>query len=575
MRFTADDYLCRKNNLLKKLLTYGFWGIVVSYCVFYLAYILYFAVDFPIQDDLLFILLIEDFNDTGFSFTKIPYFLGELFRVDNDHCLMVPRVINLLNYAVSKSLNFKFQIVLIAGFTIGLLILYYQQFKLLSKPLWKFLPVVFFLLQPQYYEVSLWALAGLEHVGVTLFLVGALISFQQDRVTLGLILATLGTFTSGNGIFIFAAVGLFILLEQQYRKLILLLLIFLGNVLILFFIYKKGQQNNLAESLSHLPQLFAYFLFLSGSIWEGLIASKWLSIISGIVILFTFFYFTVRKLRRHEFVISSLFLAVVAFNLITLALVALSRFNVGQMETASRYQYYTCLLFCSVYMIFVSAKSTILKNRLILPLLLILSFGFNAISYYSTTETVAYNKLSYLADTENWRAEENMFYIKPDFVNLVRPYFAETIANGIWEPKSKFDILQTQNCEDLSTGKLNVFEQHFESDSTAAKTDQHYFVLEVKDLPIQPKFGKNWYVLITQQNGNKRYILPIRFLANGKINILKGESYFRNFGYLKVFQDALPAGSYNVKFLFKSEKTLCWVNTYYELKVLDNEVVIE
>lgn len=559
---------------MSNFLKYGVWATALGFCFFYLIYIAYFAVDFPIQDDLLFILLIDDFQNTGFSFGKIPYFLKELFRVDNDHCLMVPRVINLINYAIFKSLNFKGQILLVASFTLGFIYLCYRQFKIYQKPLWMFLPVVFFLLQPQYYEVSLWALAGLEHVGVILFLLAALISFQRDKITLGLIYASLGTFTSGNGIFIFGAIFLFLILERNYKKLIPAFAVFLGNVLLFILIYKKGQENNLAESLSHFPQLITYFFFLCGSFWEGLISNKIISVISGVGIVMLFIWLCISKLRNVKFAVSSLFLAVMAFNLVTLALVALGRFSVGQLETASRYQYYTIVLLSSAYLVVVSLNSSSVISKAILPVGLVLSLVFNIFSFYTYTETVAYNKLAYQADAENWRAEQNLFYIKPDFVNLVRPYFAATVEKGIWKPKSEFIELKAANRSISTEASFKIFEQNFQQDTAGVITESNNFILEVANLNSSPAFNQHWLVQLTNLQTTQRYILPIRFLANGKVNLLRGESYFRNFGYVKVFQGTLPAGNYAVDFLQKSVADNRVFASHYELKVSVNKVAV-
>ncbi len=531
--------------------------------------------DFPIQDDLLFILLIDDFLRTGFSFEKIPYFFGELFRVDNDHCLMVPRVINLLYFAVAKTLDFKWQISLVAGLTIGLLWLKYQQFTRFRKPLWMFLPVVFFLLQPQYYEVSLWALAGLEHVGVMIFLLSALIFVHRDKLGLGLLFASLGTFTSGNGIFIFGAIGLYFLLEKHYRRLLPLILVFCGNLLVLLLIYKKGQENNLAENLLHLPQLFSYFLFLSGSIWDGILPSKWISVGLGSLLVLLFIVLSVVKLRRPQFQVSSLFLSIMAFNLVTLALIALGRFSDGLMETASRYQFYACVLVCSAYLVLVSLHTSGMIKRVLSLFMVVISFIYGALSFYIHTETVAYNKLAYQADLLNWKNEQAMFYIKPSFVNLVRPYFAATVDREIWVPNPQLSIPAKPISEVNFKENVRVFDQKFrQSASTDEITEANYVIFEIENLPQQANFTDNWYILLENQTAEKKYVLPIRFLANGKFNIMRGESYFRNMGYVKIFQGSLPTGEYNVAFLHDNSKKLQLNGTTLKMQILDSEVFI-
>jgi hypothetical protein len=558
---------------LRKLLSRVAAIVILTYCLFYLFYIWFFAVDFPIQDDLLFILLVDDFQKTEFTLYNIPYFIGELFRVDNDHCLMVPRIIILISFWVTNVLNFKDLLVFVSFLSLGTLTFFYAQFRTFKKPFYYFLPVVFLLLQPQYYEVSLWTLSGLEHTGVILFLLASLFSVKNNKIWLGLLFASAGTFTSGNGIFTFAVVGLFFVLECKYRSLLPLFGVFLLNVIVLLFIYKKGQQNNLSESLNHLPELFKYYLFLLGGVAEGFTMRKIPAIAFGTFLLVSFIYLTIKKLMKPTSSIASYALAFMAFNLVTILLIALGRFDSGTMVTASRYQYYAVLVVIGFYLLLISLKLNSVLERVVILSVLGVSLIFNFLSYFNHTTTIDYNKSTYLADTQNWSSNENMFYVSPSFVNLVRPYFAETVENEIWVPKHK--LYESTFGEDLKDIRISIFADNFQSGGSNTFTDKNNFVLEVAGLPISPSFQNKFYLLLTELKSRKRHILSIHFLDNGKYNFMTGKGYLRNFGYAKAFQGTLEKDVYDIEVLYVRDEKITIYDTGKRINIFAAQVELK
>ena len=177
-----------------KYITLIIIGLVVA---LFLVYNYFFSVDFPYQDDLV---LVNFVNEVTNNVTTTEFFQN-LFRTDNDHKVVIPRLIALVNYLLTGHLNFKAFIGLVSINLLYILYFLFLQFRKLRLPLYYFLPVPFLFLHPQYYEVSVWAINGMQHSFLTVFLVTAilLVSRPSKLAYFGAILCCfLATFTHGS-----------------------------------------------------------------------------------------------------------------------------------------------------------------------------------------------------------------------------------------------------------------------------------------------------------------------------------------------------------------------------------------
>jgi len=134
----------------------------IGQAILYFAYINRFSFNFPVQDD---VSLIEFIHAKG-SGSDLFY---QLFRVDNDHAIVIPRVITWVNQLLHGSVNFKHIILWNALTLIGCFYLLFSQFQKLNINSPYFVPVGFLLFQPQFFEVSNWAITGLQHINIVLF----------------------------------------------------------------------------------------------------------------------------------------------------------------------------------------------------------------------------------------------------------------------------------------------------------------------------------------------------------------------------------------------------------------------
>ena len=125
----------------------------------------------PYLDDVNFIDFILHFANPRQSISDL---LTQLFMVDNNHMAVVPKLGLSLQYLLFQDINFK-RILLISAFQLALIGTWFiWQFKQTNKPYWMALPLVFLWFQPQYYEISNWAMTGIQQSSVILFSILAL-----------------------------------------------------------------------------------------------------------------------------------------------------------------------------------------------------------------------------------------------------------------------------------------------------------------------------------------------------------------------------------------------------------------
>ncbi|MEY3855501.1 MAG: hypothetical protein RIS68_1515, partial [Bacteroidota bacterium] len=190
--------------------------ILIANIAYFFAYNSYFSFNFPIQDD---VTLVEFIVAKEQKKTEILSLLGDLFRVDNDHSLAIPRLIVWLNQDVEGAVDFKH----INQYIILALIAFFAsltwRFTRLNLRLDYLLPIGFLLFQPHFYEVINWPIAGLQHIHILLFVIITLVLLEKSKSLLGPILcAFLAGFTFGNGVALFVLIAVYLFFEGRKKE---------------------------------------------------------------------------------------------------------------------------------------------------------------------------------------------------------------------------------------------------------------------------------------------------------------------------------------------------------------------
>ncbi|WP_077133977.1 hypothetical protein [Spirosoma montaniterrae] len=295
----------------------------------------------------------------------------QFFQQHNEHRIVFDRVVTYLDYRVFGTLSYT-HLMLVGNLSlVGLLILFGQMLRrsgsaLWDQSLWYAAPVAFLLFNLSHWENMFWGMAALQNFTVVLWVLWSLyLLAYTNRLYAAILLATLATLTSGNGLTVWP-IGLVLLLHQHFfpktsprpvpRKSLWLWL--LGGVVVmgLYFVgYQKPDGNPPARG--PVTDFLKGFLAFTGSVAEAipfrsafqnslLLGAVMTLLTVGLLVLIA-----LKQLRRERLTAADYFFAgSSAFLLGTAIVVAWSRVGFGlDLLITSRYKLYSCTLLALLY----------------------------------------------------------------------------------------------------------------------------------------------------------------------------------------------------------------------------------
>jgi hypothetical protein len=425
-------------GLEKKIKPDIFFICILAYIPILLYYVSIFikSVNIPQWDDYIAIL---GFANNFLSNSHNKFAL--LFSQHNEHRILFCRVSTLLLYFLSGKIDFKILTLIgnlsILAFTAVLLSsTVFATHKM--KPLY-FVPVVFILFQPQYYENSLLTMASLSGLPVIFFAFLTLYCLGAGSIKnfiFSLVAAILTTFTNGNGMFVFLSGLIILYFYKRYKEGAVWILVGLMTVCAYFIGYTRPPLHPSPMGIVNYPtEAIKYFFYFIGSSIPYFVSEKFvqnpLLLLSGGILIFLYFIFLSYKIRSGK--VNIITFAFFAYLFITAFVVTLGRSYFGAHQAlSSRYMIYSDLFIIFVYITFIefSSDKTI---RLIFPFLLILSIYFNYASYKNNFQYMIIQKEELTDGLADWRMNNNtgLAYLNQPWANAV---LQKAIKNGLYEP---------------------------------------------------------------------------------------------------------------------------------------------
>lgn len=248
------------NNSIKKPLAVLVMALPV---LVWIAVILYYSVNLPWYDDFD---PFPDFLHKWITSNALPEKLKLLFRPNNEHRMVIGKLVTVLYYWITGHLNFTFLHIAGACFTLGTLVVFWRAFQRARLSAWYFLPVPFLLFQLQYHLIFLWAICGLQHQPVVFFVCLSMFLLSGNRFVGALLAGVCATYAMSSGIFVWPAGVMILLLRSQYKQLAGWL--FIGALAVGLYFYGMSAQGNESSfaffvKYPHLSVL-GFFAFLGG-----------------------------------------------------------------------------------------------------------------------------------------------------------------------------------------------------------------------------------------------------------------------------------------------------------------------
>ncbi|SDE96599.1 hypothetical protein SAMN04487996_10870 [Dyadobacter soli] len=518
-------------------------------------YNLHFSVNFPFQDDFLFIQFIEAITGEHTSFTKV---IEEMFRTFNDHKAVVPRFISLLDYELTGRLHLRFYIALVSANLIYIFYFLYLNFRKAGLPLYYFVPVPFLFFHPLYHEVSGWALTGMQHSYLTAFLVTAIILVSRGTKPAfygAMLCCFLATFTHGNGILSFPAIIFYFLCYKNFRSAILTAVFMFISLGIYLSGYESGQAVHLPKSgLLFFSSLFG-FIGSEMSLWAKpeLTSAIWGFLILACMVMVTLRVASIYFKKPMQIKPGTIeLLSVFAFIFISSLIIAVFRSWAGT-TVASRFQLYAALA-TAIFYIFLVFYFEYFRKRWVYTTALALSIFYWAYSHYRYTAIVAAKKTTYLADIYNWRNNRSMFSVERSIVKYGSFYLVPGYEKGFFwlpEPVVEKEELNAMFAQKGSVRDNGMYIETWNIHRVVREGTERltYYFISSNVSPVRKDFWDDRFLVMKNTANDTIYLINATPKIEARKNILTAANYYKNGFNTLLRENDLDAGTYDLGIL--------------------------
>ncbi|GAB3554038.1 hypothetical protein GCM10027577_38290 [Spirosoma fluminis] len=439
------------------------WGAVAlaaAPIVCFTLLIVTYAVNVPWMDDIdAFLSFIIGYIDADTAAEKADW----LLRPNNEHRILTAKLITLLLYTLSGQVNFRWLILAGYLFLLGIVWLFYRVFKGLNLPLLAFVPIPFFVLQPQYYLTSIWAITGLQHQVVVCLILTALYMLangRPNRFAVATGLQLLASLSMSNGLFGWVAGAVVLALQRNWYRLGIWLVIGVATILFYFhdFHSPQGNESSFSFFIRQPYLIVAAFFTFTGGLFDffpdaDIVKRSILPTLAGLVLITTMLALLWNLLpnflgpntryarsagngfkpdRQRQY----FFVGCYAFLMVNASVVAFLRPRFGySVMLVSNYMIYPALLISLLYLTVLSEyrRSEALNRWVRVGILS--SIAIFSISYFIRWPKVAYRKQVLL--TSAFNQKHNGTGLGPTwgtpFADLANHAMTEAVKRGIYQ----------------------------------------------------------------------------------------------------------------------------------------------
>lgn len=490
---------------------------VFIYCLLFLLFVAYFAINIPYQDDA----NLLEATIPGQNFKSL---VANLFSADSDHIQVYPKLAALVQYKIWGEVNYK-QLAIFLNILVIISLFFLVKLAKKESNYFYFLPFFLIVLQPQIFEISFWVLPGLQHAFAILFMVLAVyfLDIHKKFNAPSLFFAASATFCTGNGLLAFFGIIYILLL---YKKPIWYAV---GGFLICLAVYLINYKPSVAVrnkvEIASIIKFQALFWTSPFEVFNRQYLHFGLGLFIILCILMLFFLHTKRLFleKKQTDLPLAKFWAIVIFCGGTGVLISLSReYDV----IFSRFQFYAFFALAVIYLIVLQVLVNPYRKMAGIFGGIIFSI-ISTFSYYANYTLVENISNRNLADTYNWRNNKIMMMVDKPYLDLAQRIYSKTdhVSLKVTDDlisKSNLDSLIKNQIQNWSAEKLDL---QIKKDPYPRRYfyDEHFLL--ISNNCNQKKFGnENWYLIL--HNKNQNYVIAPEYNETFKANFLKTRQYY-------------------------------------------------
>ena len=538
-----------------------------------------FSYNFFYQDDFHLLRFVTIFSDDSIDFQQK---LFALYDQHNEHRIIFPRLLVLMDFYLQGHLDWKVLNVFSALYYLGIFIFFAILIKKINLANWFIVPVALFIFQPSAYQNFYWTISILQQVGNlfwAMFLFYSLVYFQGKNFWISLILIFVLTFTHGNGLFAFGVGGIILVLQKRYKHLLIWVSFMCVVAIAYFYGYFTAQNSNIKGSLSDPIRLIGCF----GGFWGGFSYDFFnkenrtsFAILSGLLIfiillIFNFeltinqFYSKSKHRLQKYFPQENLFLyACFLYLTITAGLVALSRsWNSIEAGFQNRYLHNSVIAFVLLYVTILHYKSTFIRQLAGLFMLLG-SIFFNIFAWYSTYGLLDFQRKSQEADAVNYQLNHVSVVNDKSFNQNIATVLEKSYKRGISIFQNSNLLTSTKKIKFIKSEQQVDYQIDIQRDSLLEfniSNSRYRDIYQINNYTL-PYEGDVYLIMMSKNN---TFINPTSHRKNAKISFLKTGQYFTDGFMTTIMTDAMPPCEYRIGFLQSVNNQFVYFPTKYKI----------
>ena len=527
-----------KSFLSKNIL----WGVLIFLPIaLYFYFLSEYAINIPKWDDHALKAFIVEFQNANGLIPKLQTF----FKQHNEHRIAFDRFFTLLVFWFHGSIEYRW-LMWVGNLTLlGVLFVFYKIFQKQKLPIAYFVPIPFILFQLQLWENTFWGMAAMQNFGIVFFiyaLIYLITSEKRNHFYVGLFVAFLATYTSGNGITIFPVCLVLLILQRRFKDAFIFSSISLILVFLYFYHYKFPENNPSMDGIGFKTIAKGFFLFL-GSVFDLIqystqnqkiiIAGGLILFITGSIIAIYLIFNSKLLKKQWNLNHSELFITgSIMFLIGTGIVVTLTRISYGEAGLlTSRYKIYSILLLITIYIAVIS-KLNVANIRWLSFSLLFMAICFNCIANYTNFKEVINFRNQLISFGMNWELQDKITVLKPKILLYKLPQLSTLDdINEIKKPIKNATLWKSLMMKKINSDGILVQNEGFvipiskdDNISFIVQSNQRTYLMpsQLMNYPLKVflKSGKYWQngftgILNNNEFENGMYQLGI-YVKNGQ-----------------------------------------------------------
>ena len=540
-------------------------GLIALPVVYFFILLDAHVVNIPYTDDFNLLETVQKLRNAG-SLTDM---LKALFEQVNQHRFGFERIVMLIMFVLTGTVNIKTQIIIGDLFMLGIGYLLYLGLKKEGISWYWFIPVPYILFNLVYFENAYWGIAALQNTPLLFFAMltaYGLAREDEKGFRIALIAALLTTFTSGSGLLTWV-VGMVILAFQKRFKNLLWWLGASIAVLLFYFFFDYQFVSSPGEKVWNHPVFNAIFLlaFWGNALYldvrhplvpvfqKDIVACFILG--AGIALVFAIWGLRMLITRKPRWT-DWFLLGAMMFIMGTGIMFVISR-------PINNYVMYGGSLFSRRYMIFgvvlvavcYVCVVVVLKNfkfwkNLAAVVAAVFFVGLNFVSYFTSVVSIRRLHDELVIDSYFWKNYKTFLTVGDLFSDIpfwnhptrMRDLIIDLESDGVTDFYQFYDMPAQ---EDLikKTGSSNPFAGHFDAQfqyrNWVNNSPTKYFKFFVT-----PEKGQKETFYMVLESARHSIVLPAVPEPNTVSDFLQKASYYSNNYQYSLYKPKLPEGKY-------------------------------